>query len=35
MYWSTPSGRLGSLISIVKAKFGNPENSGKHGDVKL
>ena len=35
MYWSTPSGRLGSLISIVKAKFGNPENSGQHGDVKL
>jgi general stress protein 26 len=32
-YWSSPSGRLGSLISIVKSKFGDPEQSGQHGDV--
>ena len=34
-YWSTPSGRIGSLISIIKARFGDPEQSGEHGDVKL
>jgi len=34
-YWSTPSGRIGSLISMVKALFGDPEQSGEHGDVKL
>jgi len=34
-YWSTPSGRIGSLISMVKARFGDPEQSGEHGDVKL
>ncbi|MEO6125278.1 MAG: pyridoxamine 5'-phosphate oxidase family protein [Ilumatobacteraceae bacterium] len=34
-YWSSPSGRLGSLISLVKAKLGNPEQSGEHGDIAL
>jgi general stress protein 26 len=34
-YWTTPSGRLGSLISMVKAKFGDPEQAGEHGDVAL
>jgi general stress protein 26 len=34
-YWSSPSGRIGSLISMVKAWFGDPEESGEHGDVKL
>ena len=26
-YWSSPSGRIGSLISLVKARFGDPEQS--------
>ena len=34
-YWSSPSGRIGSLISLVKAKFGTSEQSGEHGAVKL
>lgn len=34
-YWSTPAGRIGSLISMVKAKLGNPESSGQHGDIDL
>ena len=34
-YWSTPSGRIGSLISMVKAKLGDPEESGRHGEVDL
>ena len=34
-YWSAPSGRIGSLISLVKAKLGGPESSGEHGDIKL
>ena len=33
-YWSAPSGRLGSLVSAVKAKFGDPEESGEHGDIR-
>jgi general stress protein 26 len=32
-YWTTTSGRLGSLISAVKAKLGGPEDSGEHGDL--
>lgn len=32
-YWTAPSGRLGSLISMVKAKLGDPEQSGEHGSV--
>lgn len=34
-YWSTPSGRLGSLLSMVKAKLGSSEDSGDHGDITL
>ena len=34
-YWTTPAGRIGSLISMVKAKLGNPDNSGQHGDIDL
>jgi general stress protein 26 len=34
-YWTSPSGRLGSLISIVKAKLGSAEQSGEHGDLAL
>ncbi len=32
-YWSTPSGRIGALVSMVKAKLGNAEQSGEHGDI--
>lgn len=34
-YWSTPSGRVGSLISLVKAKLGDPSDSGESGPVAL
>lgn len=34
-YWSTASGRLGSLISMIKAKLGSAESSGEHGDIAL
>jgi len=34
-YWSTPSGRVGSLISMVKAKLGDPADSGESGPVAL
>ena len=34
-YWSGPSGRIGSVISMVKAKLGDPEQSGEHGHVRL
>ncbi len=34
-YWASPSGRLGSLVAMVKAKLGDPEDSGEHGDVAL
>jgi general stress protein 26 len=34
-YWSTTSGRLGSLISMVRAAVGHPESSGEHGDLDL
>jgi general stress protein 26 len=34
-YWTSPSGRIGSVIAMVKAKFGDPEQSGEHGDVSL
>lgn len=32
-YWSAPSGRIGSLISMVRAKLGDAEQSGEHGDI--
>ena len=34
-YWTAPSGRIGSLISMVKAKLGSPEDSGESGDLAL
>ncbi|MEP1123075.1 MAG: pyridoxamine 5'-phosphate oxidase family protein [Ilumatobacter sp.] len=34
-YWDSPSGRIGSLISLVKAKLGDGEDSGEHGDVSV
>ncbi len=34
-YWTTTSGRLGSLISMVKAKLGSPADAGAHGDLAL
>jgi general stress protein 26 len=34
-YWSTPSGRIGSLISLVKAKLGDPSDSGESGQLAL
>jgi hypothetical protein len=34
-YWSSPSGRIGSLVSMVRALAGDPEQSGEHGDVAL
>ncbi len=34
-YWSTPSGRLGSLVSMIKAKLGDAEQSGEHGKVSV
>jgi hypothetical protein len=30
-YWTSPSGRIGSVVSFVKAKLGDPEQSGEHG----
>ena len=32
-YWSSPSGRVGSLISMIKAKVKGPQQSGDHGDI--
>ncbi len=32
-YWSAPHGRIGSLISALKAKFGDPDDAGEHGDI--
>ncbi|MCU1386929.1 MAG: pyridoxamine 5-phosphate oxidase [Ilumatobacteraceae bacterium] len=32
-YWSAPSGRLGNLITMVKAKLGSSEDSGEHGPI--
>ncbi len=34
-YWDSPSGRIGTLISLVKAKLGDGEDSGEHGDVSV
>jgi general stress protein 26 len=34
-YWSTPSGRIGSMISMLKAKLGDPSDSGDQGIVLL
>ncbi len=32
-YWATASGRIGSLISVVRAALGSAEDSGEHGDI--
>lgn len=32
-YWSSPSGRVGSLIATVKAKVSGTESAGDHGPV--
>lgn len=32
-YWSSPAGRVGNLIAAVKAKFGDAEQAGEHGDI--
>lgn len=32
-YWSSPAGRIGSLISMVSAALGRESSSGEHGDV--
>jgi general stress protein 26 len=32
-YWSTTSGRVGALLSIIKAKLGRPEDAGQHGAI--
>ena len=32
-YWSTTTGRLGSIVSMLRAAFGDAERSGEHGDV--
>jgi general stress protein 26 len=32
-YWTGPSGRIGSLVSFLKAKFGGSESAGEHGSL--
>ena len=32
-FWSTPSGRLGSLFTMLKAKFGDAEKIGERGEI--
>jgi general stress protein 26 len=32
-YWTTASGRLGALLSMIKAKIGHPEEAGQHGEI--
>lgn len=32
-YWTSPSGRIGSLISMVRAAVGDSDDSGEHGEV--
>jgi len=34
-YWSSPAGRIGALISMIKAKLGDPEESGEHGSIEI
>lgn len=35
IYWSSPSGRLGTLVSMVRAAVGDSNDAGQHGDVQL
>ena len=32
-YWSSPSGRVGSLIATIKAKVSGAESAGDHGSI--
>jgi general stress protein 26 len=32
-YWSSPSGRIGNLVSMVRAAVRGSDRSGEHGDV--
>ena len=32
-YWTTASGRIGSLISAIRAKLGRPDQAGEHGVI--
>lgn len=32
-FWDSPSGRIGSLVLLIKAKVGDGEDSGAHGDL--
>jgi general stress protein 26 len=32
-YWDGPSGRLGSVIALVRAAVGGDENAGDHGSI--
>jgi general stress protein 26 len=32
-YWDGPSGRLGELISVVRAKFGDGDDAGERGRI--
>ncbi|WP_420450532.1 pyridoxamine 5'-phosphate oxidase family protein [Ilumatobacter sp.] len=34
-YWDSPSGRIGSLISLVRAKVGDGEDAGDHGELSV
>ena len=34
-YWSSPSGRIGALLSMIKAKSAGAEQSGEHGPVSI
>ena len=34
-YWTGPSGRIGSLISFVRAALGDASDAGDHGEVAL
>ena len=34
-YWSTASGRIGILVSAIKAALGSPNGSGLHGKLSL
>jgi general stress protein 26 len=34
-YWSSPSGRIGSLVSMARAALGKPKDSGDSGSIDL
>jgi general stress protein 26 len=35
LYWTSPSGRLGSIIGMIKAAVGDPADGGDHGMIDL